>query len=103
MLPPRQTTYGQGNDGVYSPTQYESWGPAFDGSMRDFGLPLPDGTRPQIRYAAPSHDVRKDLFNTGVNSQNDISLLEAVKTVPIFSPHSMSPRRALSLKTPTTV
>ena len=41
MLPPRQTTYGQGNDGVYSPTQYESWGPAFDGSMRDFGLPLP--------------------------------------------------------------
>src|SRR5690625_910309 len=73
MLPPRQTTYGQGNDGVYSPTQYESWGPAFDGSMRDFGLPLPDGTRPQIRYAAPSHDVRKDLFNTGVNSQNDIS------------------------------
>src|SRR5690625_5767579 len=73
MLPPRQTTYVQGNDGVYSPTQYESWGPAFDGSMRDFGLPLPDGTRPQIRYAAPSHDVRKDLFNTGVNSQNDIS------------------------------
>lgn len=73
LLPPAQTKFGQGNNGVYDPVQYESWGPAFDGSMQDFGLPLPDGTQPQLRYAAPSRDNRLDLFQTGVNIQNDIS------------------------------
>lgn len=84
LLPPRQTIYGQGNDGVYSPTQYESWGPAFDGNMRNFGLPLPDGTQPQIRYASPSHDVRRDLFDTGVNSQNDISFAGGTENSTYF-------------------
>lgn len=73
LLPPAQTQYGQGNDGVYDPTQYESWGPAFDNTMKDFGLPLPDGTQPQLLYAAPSKDNRLDLFQTGLNVQNDIS------------------------------
>ncbi len=73
LLPPAQTTYGQGANGVYSPTQTESWGPAFDGSYRDFGGPLADGTQPQLLYAAPSRDNRLDLFNTGVNVQNDVS------------------------------
>lgn len=73
LLPPAQTRYGQGNDGVYDPTQYESWGPEFDGSMKDFGLALPDGTTPQLRYAAPAKDNRLDLFQTGINVQNDLS------------------------------
>ncbi len=73
LLPPAQTRYGQGNNGVYDPVQYESWGPEFDGSMKDFGLPLPDGTQPQLRYAAPDRDTRLDLFQTGVNIQNDLS------------------------------
>jgi TonB-linked SusC/RagA family outer membrane protein len=73
LLPPAQKKFGQGNNGIYDPTQYESWGPAFDGSMKDFGLPLPDGTQPQLRYAAPSRDNRLDLFTTGVNIQNDLS------------------------------
>lgn len=73
MLPPAQKQFGQGNNGVYDPVQYESWGPAFDGSMKDFGLPLPDGSQPQLMYAAPSRDNRLDLFQTGVNTQNDIS------------------------------
>ncbi len=74
LLPPAQTTYGQGNNGVYDPTQYESWGPAFDGSMRDFGLALPNGVQPQLLYSAPSKDARLDLFQTGLNVQNDLSL-----------------------------
>ncbi len=73
LLPPAQTRYGQGNNGVYDPEQYESWGPEFDGTMRDFGLPLPDGTQPQLRYAAPGKDNRLGLFQTGINVQNDIS------------------------------
>lgn len=73
FLPPKQTIYGQGNDGIYSPTQYESWGAAFDGSLRDFGEPLPDGNQPQLRYEYPGHDVRLDLFATGLTVQNDLS------------------------------
>lgn len=73
LLPTMQKEFGQGMDGVYNPTQYQSWGPKFDGTMKDFGLPLPDGTQPQILYAAPTDDMRKDLFTTGLNMQNDLS------------------------------
>jgi TonB-linked SusC/RagA family outer membrane protein len=73
LLPDAQTTYGQGNNGVYSPTSYESWGPAFDGGTKPFGLPLPDGSQPTVEYSAPSSDNRLNLFQTGVNIQNDVS------------------------------
>ncbi|WP_343700055.1 SusC/RagA family TonB-linked outer membrane protein [Chitinophaga sp.] len=73
LLPPAQTRYGQGTEGVYSPTMYESWGPLFDGSTRDLGGVLPDGTQPTQTYAAPSKDNRLDLFQTGITQQNDLS------------------------------
>lgn len=73
LLPEAQTTYGQGSNGVFSPTTFESWGPAFDGTMRPFGSVLPDGTQPMLRYAAPDRDNRLNLFQTGVNVQNDVS------------------------------
>src|SRR5690606_31528388 len=73
LLPPAQKKFGQGNNGIYDPVQYESWGPKFDGTMKDFGLPLPDGTQPQLRYAAHEKANRLDLFQPGVNLQNDIS------------------------------
>lgn len=73
MLPPAQNTFGQGVNGVYNPTQYESWGPAFDGSTKPIGGVLPDGTTAQQLYAAPSRDNRLDLFQTGLNLQNDLS------------------------------
>lgn len=73
LLPPAQTRYGQGTDSVYSPTMYESWGPAFDGSTHDVGGILPDGTQPTLRFAAPSKDNRLDLFQTGITQQNDLS------------------------------
>lgn len=73
LLPPAQNKFGQGQNGVYSPTQYESWGPAFDGTMKDLGLPLPDGSQPQAFYGAPSKDNRMDMFNTGSTIQNDLS------------------------------
>ncbi|MEZ0486538.1 SusC/RagA family TonB-linked outer membrane protein [Fibrella aquatica] len=73
MLPPAQTQFGQGANGVYDPTQAESWGPAFDGTMKDIGPVLPGGTRHQVLYAAPDRDNRLDLFQTGVNLQNDLS------------------------------
>ncbi|HSI75570.1 MAG TPA: SusC/RagA family TonB-linked outer membrane protein [Lunatimonas sp.] len=73
LLPNAQKEFGQGQNGVYDPLQQEAWGPRFDGTMRDFGPALPDGTQPQLRYAAPDRDNRLDLFQRGVNMQNDIS------------------------------
>lgn len=73
LLPPAQTQFGQGVNGVYDPTQVESWGPAFDGTTKDFGPVLPNGTRHQVLYAAPDRDNRLSLFQTGVNQQNDLS------------------------------
>lgn len=73
LLPPAQTIYGQGADGIYSPTIYESWGPAFDGSEKPFGDPLPNGEQVYMKYAVPSKDNRLELFQTGVNIQNNIS------------------------------
>ncbi|WP_442590426.1 SusC/RagA family TonB-linked outer membrane protein [Pedobacter sp. AW31-3R] len=73
LLPPAQTRFGQGQNGIYSATQYESWGPEFDGTTKDLGLPLPDGTQPTALYAAPSKDNRLDMFDTGVTLQNDVS------------------------------
>ncbi|MBB2150921.1 SusC/RagA family TonB-linked outer membrane protein [Pedobacter gandavensis] len=73
LLPPAQKQFGQGQNGVYSPTEYESWGPAFDGSIRDLGLKLPNGLQPTALYAAPSKDNRLDMFQTGRTLQNDLS------------------------------
>ncbi len=73
LLPPAQNQFGQGVNGAYIATQYESWGPAYDGSTRPFGGLLPDGTQPQQLYTAPSKDNRLALFDTGLNIQNDLS------------------------------
>ena len=73
LLPKAQKEFGQGQNGVYDKLQSESWGPRFDGSIKDFGPLLPDGTQPQNIYAASGKDNRLDLFQTGVNFQNDLS------------------------------
>src|SRR5690606_27515317 len=73
LLPKAQKEFGQGQNGVYDPLQSESWGPRFDGSLKDFGPKLPDGSQPQNVYAALDRDNRLDLFQTGVNVQNDVS------------------------------
>ncbi len=73
LLPKAQTTFGQGSNGIYSPTTHEAWGPAFDGSLKDWGPVLPNGEQPQLPYQAPATDNRLALFQTGVNLQNDVS------------------------------
>jgi len=72
FLPPAQNQYGQGANGVYNPTISDSWGPAFDGTMKDFG-PAINGFQPQALYAAPRKDNRLQTFDTGVTTQSDVS------------------------------
>lgn len=72
FLPPAQNRFGQGANGVYSPIISDSWGPAFDGTQKDFG-PTINGFQPQALYAATKKDNRLQTFDTGVTSQSDIS------------------------------
>lgn len=73
LLPTAQTLYGQGSNGNYTPETFESWGDRFDGQMRPWGPLLPNGTQPELLYAAPAKDSRLNLFQTGINVQNDVS------------------------------
>lgn len=88
-LPDQQTTFGNGLNGIYNPTQYQSWGPAYDGSIKPIGSVLPDGSQWELPYAAIA-DARKDFFNTGINSQHDLSLSggDAVSTYFISLQHA---------------
>lgn len=72
LLPPAQVTFGQGQNGIYSPVANESWGDKFNGEERDFGLPI-NGLQPTKRYEAPSKDNRLGFFDTGITTQNDLS------------------------------
>lgn len=72
LLPPAQTSFGQGQNGLYSAVTAESWGDRYDGTERDFGLPI-NGVQPKRIYAAPSKDNRLKFFDTGVTAQNDLS------------------------------
>lgn len=72
LLPPAQQTFGQGQNGVYSPVANESWGDRFNGEIRDFGLPI-NGVQPTKVYSAPSKDNRLGFFDTGITMQNDLS------------------------------
>src|SRR5690606_16754368 len=73
LLPTAQTLYGQGSNGKYSPETFESWGDRFDGATRPCGALLPNGSRPELLYAATANDSRLDLFQAGINVQNDVS------------------------------
>ncbi|UZJ65116.1 TonB-dependent receptor plug domain-containing protein [Sphingobacterium sp. KU25419] len=72
LLPPAQVTFGQGQNGIYSPVANESWGDKFNGEERDFGLPI-NGVQPTKRYEVPSKDNRLGFFDTGITIQNDLS------------------------------
>lgn len=73
LLPKAQTIYGQGSNGNYNPETFESWGDKFNGEMRPWGPVLPNGTQPELLYSASKDDPRLNLFQTGINVQNDIA------------------------------
>ena len=73
QLPEAQNKFGQGSGGVYSPTEFQSWGPAFDGTMKPLGGLLPDGSQLEVLYAAPQNDVRRELFQIASRVQNNLS------------------------------
>ncbi|MFS2188706.1 SusC/RagA family TonB-linked outer membrane protein [Mucilaginibacter sp. Mucisp84] len=63
------------NTGFYGYVPYEnqSYGPKYDGSTVDIGLPTADGSQQKGVYASTGKDPRMAFFDTGLTEQNDIS------------------------------
>jgi TonB-linked SusC/RagA family outer membrane protein len=67
------TTYGVDVNGkpTFSYLENQSYGPAFDGSMKPLGPPLEDGTQDSALYQY--NDGHFDFWETGVTQQSDIN------------------------------
>ncbi|MBC8051558.1 MAG: SusC/RagA family TonB-linked outer membrane protein [Sphingobacteriaceae bacterium] len=72
FFPKMQTQFGSGGFNEYIPYENWSWGPAYDGTEREIGETLPDGSVQKVKYSPT--DQRRDFFNTGATIQNDLSL-----------------------------
>ncbi|MBS1591006.1 MAG: SusC/RagA family TonB-linked outer membrane protein, partial [Bacteroidetes bacterium] len=81
FFPKHQTKFGQGGSSygidpngnpIYSPRENQSYGPAFDGSLRNLGDPLEDGSVFQTTYAAK--DDWKKFWANGLTNQTDFSI-----------------------------
>jgi TonB-linked SusC/RagA family outer membrane protein len=74
-----QKRFGSGSsfnsfgDGIYDPIENQSWGDAFDGSVREVGQITEDGQTQTIPYSYLP-DEKRNFFETGVNIQNDVSV-----------------------------
>lgn len=77
-LPKFQDKYGSGyaqdadGNGTFEPIEQQSWGPEFDGSIRQFGQTGPKGEKLFLPYSYQSNG-RRSFFQTGVTNQTDIS------------------------------
>ena len=74
FVPERQTKYGQGWYGSWDPQENGGWGELMDGSIRQVGIPLPDGSIVESPYSSKGTDVIKDFYKTGIIYQNNASL-----------------------------
>ena len=63
-MPDFQTEYGTGWEGAYDPIENTNWGPRFDGTLRQIGPTLPDGTFQTVPYA-PVQDNLLGFFENG--------------------------------------
>jgi TonB-linked SusC/RagA family outer membrane protein len=57
------------------PYENQQYGPRYDGTIKQLGLPALSATGPvqMLPYAKPSVDPRRAFFNTGISDQNSIS------------------------------
>lgn len=75
-LPKLQKRFGSGTTPdtppVYTPYENQQYGPALDGSIREIGKPLEDGSIQSFPYSPT--DARTDFWETGLMSQTDFSI-----------------------------
>lgn len=105
LKPNRQTTFGQGDDGVYSATSSNSWGPRIEGQeYTDWA-----GVKRNMSY----YDNIDSYFNTGVNTTESFSLSQMYNKTSVYAsvtrmddankiPSSKLHRTNMTLRTATT-
>lgn len=75
FFPKIQKKFGSGATGyvkIYEPYENQQYGPAFDGSLVDFGeFPLPGGAMQQVPYAFDSKHGKLNFWRPDVSSQTD--------------------------------
>lgn len=67
-------TIDQYGNYTYVPYENQQYGPEFDGSIQDIGVPLEDGTIQSGPYSNLHKDDRKKFWNTGFTLQNAVSI-----------------------------
>ncbi len=81
FYPKLQTEFGGGGNGygvnpdgspVFSPIENQSYGPKFDGSLRNLGYPLEDGSQLMVPYKA--NNDRSNFWQKSVTNQSDFSI-----------------------------
>jgi TonB-linked SusC/RagA family outer membrane protein len=75
FFPKLQNSFGSGSTSgaqVYDPIENQQYGPAFDGTTRNIGRTLVDGTIQSVPYS-PTRD-KYDFWDTGISNQTDFSL-----------------------------
>jgi TonB-linked SusC/RagA family outer membrane protein len=75
FFPKLQNSFGSGSTSgsqVYDPIENQQYGPAFDGTMRNIGRTLADGTIQSVVYS-PNRD-KYDFWDTGISNQTDFSM-----------------------------
>jgi TonB-linked SusC/RagA family outer membrane protein len=75
-LPSLQREFGSGTTPdtppIYTPYENQQYGPIFDGSMREIGKPLEDGSIQSVPYSPTN--ARTDFWETGLMNQTDFSV-----------------------------
>lgn len=77
IMPKMQKLFGSGTEFdvvEYTPYENQQYGPRFDGSMREVGLPVEDGSIQTIPYEWNSKYGKENFWQTGVAYQTDVSL-----------------------------
>ena len=77
MKPDRQTTFGQGTQGIFNPTSDYSWGPRIEGqTVTDW-----DGKSQTLQY----YDNLDNYFNTGVNTTESFTFSQMYNKTAIYA------------------
>lgn len=59
---------------LYVPYENQQYGPEYDGSIKDIGVEIEDGSIQSGPYSPIHHDDKKNFWNTGLTLQNSISI-----------------------------
>jgi TonB-linked SusC/RagA family outer membrane protein len=72
-MPDYQNVYAQGNSGVFSPTAQTTWGPEIKGQTVTNAYDPATNTNTRTEVLAAYPDNVSDIFQQGINSQNNIA------------------------------